>query len=266
MHCAVWFLHLWFVGYVCKTRPFNFHEQFTCLADRAISTPCPEDGAEPNICCMDRGPSFRVVASFRWERKGQRQSRDSKSCREAVSMASSLAPRRTSKLSGKLDLRPPDPWEKGWTRHCCSSRGRRKRLASAEEVVLNAMQVKSTRERELQDGLDRLKRLRGGSRPELQWPPEPDEELNQLRIEWRNFKEKVPHAFPRSRGRPPIASPPSRQVPQVFQTFLPPSLQLQAVELNRLRGVAADLGARERSVEVQAPCRGPPPEFQTSLC
>ena len=36
----------------------------------------------------------------------------------------------------------------------------KKRLASAEEVLMNAMQVKSTRERELQDGLDRLKRLR----------------------------------------------------------------------------------------------------------
>ena len=29
---AVWFLRLWFVGHVCKTRPFKFHEQFTCLA------------------------------------------------------------------------------------------------------------------------------------------------------------------------------------------------------------------------------------------
>ena len=64
-----------------------------------------------------------------------------------------------SKLPGKLDPRSPDPWEKGWTRRCCSSRGE-ETFGSAEEVLMNAMQVKSTREWELQDGLDRLKRLR----------------------------------------------------------------------------------------------------------
>ena len=58
----------------------------------------------------------------------------------------------------------------------------KKRLASAEEVLMNAIQVKSTRERELQDGLDRMKRLREEAAAQTAAaPPEPDEELNQLR-------------------------------------------------------------------------------------
>ena len=105
----------------------------------------------------------------------------------------------------------------------------KKRLASAQEVLMKAMQVKSTREWELQDGLDLLKRLReeAASQTAAAPPPsspEPDKELNS--------------GAPKRR---PIALPQSRQLPQAFQTFL-------ATERSCSRWSCRRFGARERDL------------------
>ena len=123
----------------------------------------------------------------------------------------------------------------------------KKRFASVEDVLMNAVQVKSTRERELQDGLDWLKVARGGSCADcgpprthgrLRWCSilvallpaflgrrclrmcSPDDQLfsfpSQKKNQLRNRVAEIQRdAFPRSRGKPPIASPRSRQFPQL---------------------------------------------------
>ena len=122
----------------------------------------------------------------------------------------------------------------------------KKRLASAEEVVLNAMQVKSTRERELQEGLDRLKRLREEAAAQTAAaPPEPDEELNQLRNRvaelQREGAARISEIEREAANRIATIQAASTGIPDVPAT----EPAVATVELNRLRGVAADL-ERER--------------------
>ena len=93
---------------------------------------------------------------------------------------------------------------------------------------MNAMQVKSTRERELQDGLDRLKRLREEAAAQsAAAPPEPDEELNQLRNRVAELQREGAARISEIEREAANRIATIQAASTAFQTFLPPSLQLQ---------------------------------------
>ena len=111
---------------------------------------------------------------------------------------------------------------------------------------MEAMQVRSTRERELQHGLDRLKRLREEAAAQTAAaPPEPDEELNLLRNRvaelQREGAARISQIEREAANRIATIQAASTGIPDVLAT----EPAVAAVELNRLRGVAADL-ERER--------------------